>query len=135
MGQPALTNMGGMMTANVPDVCKVPTPSGSPVPTPFPNMSQGTMLNPGTLTKKVKVAKAPAAMLSSKTTLSNGDEPGVALGVVSGKIMGPAEFINGSMKVRLEGKAAIRLGDPTKQNQGNTTGAVVAPSQAIVLMG
>ncbi len=135
MGQPALTNMGGMMMANAPDVCQVPAPPAPPVPTPFPNMAAGNLLDPGGLTKKVKIAKAPAATIKSKTTLSNGDEAGVLMGVVSGKIMGPAEFIMGSTKVRLEGNAAIRVGDTTKHNNGNTVGAVTAPSQATVLLG
>ncbi len=134
MGQPALTNMGGMMTMTVPDVCKVPTPGG-PVPTPFPNIGQGSQLNPGKLTKKVKISKAPAANLGSATIISSGDEVGTLLGISSNKIIGTIKFTQGSVKVRLEGKGAIRVGDPTQHNNANTVGLVTAPSQAKVLVG
>ncbi len=134
MGQPSLTNMGGMMMMTAPDVCNVSTPAG-PVPTPFPNTGQGSTLVPSKLTKKVKVCKAPAAHLGSETAISSGDEAGTLLGVTSGKIVGPIKFTQGSTKVRLEGKGAVRMGDPTQHNGGNTVGMVSAPSQSKVLMG
>ncbi len=135
MGQPSFTNAGGLCVASAPDVCKTPAPPGPPVPTPYPNMAAGTLLNAGTLPKKVKVAGGAPAVLGASTTVSNGDEAGVAGGVVSGKFAGKVEFIQGSMKVRIEGKAAVRVGDPTKHNEGNTVGTVSAPSQPKVLIG
>ncbi len=39
-----------------------------------------------------------------------------------------------SLKVKLEGNPAVRLGDPTKQNEGNAVGSVLAPSQAVVMI-
>jgi len=38
------------------------------------------------------------------------------------------------MKVKLEGNPAVKLGDATKHNAGNGVGAVLAPSQAIVMI-
>lgn len=127
----AVTKQAGQCFA-MPDVCKTPAPPAPPVPIPYPNIAMPMMGNPATT--KVLIAGMPALTKSSKITISSGDEAGVAGGVVSGKIMGPAEFIMGSMKVKLEGNPAVRLGDPTKQNDGNAVGAVLAPSQAKVMI-
>ena len=131
----ALTNGGGMLTANVPDVCKTPTPPVGPIPIPYPNMAQCSLANPGTLCKKVMVGGALACNMGTKTTLSNGDEAGVAGGVASNSFIGEAAFVQGSTKVRLEGKGAVRVGDPTTHNKNNTMGAATAPSQTKVMMG
>ena len=130
-----LTNAGGMLTATVPDVCKTPAPPAAPVPIPYPNMAQLSLANPGTTCKKIIVSGGLALNLGSKTTISNGDEAGVAGGVSSSKFIGEAAFTQGSTKVRLEGKAAVRVGDPTTHNSKNTVGMASAPSQTKVMMG
>ena len=53
---------------------------------------------------------------------------------MASKFIGPTEFILGSMVVKLEGNPAVKLGDPTKQNDGNAVGAVLVPSQAVVMI-
>jgi hypothetical protein len=68
---------------------------------------------------KVMVCGMPALTKASKIPLSNGDQPGVIGGVISSKIMGATEFL---------------LGDATKQNDGNIVGAVLVPSQAVVMI-
>jgi uncharacterized Zn-binding protein involved in type VI secretion len=85
-------------------------------------------------TMKVLMCGMPALTKASKISISSGDEAGVAGGVVSGKMMGPAEFVLGSLVVKLEGNPAVRLGDPTKHNDGNAIGSVLAPSQAVVMI-
>ncbi|HTN67413.1 MAG TPA: DUF4150 domain-containing protein [Burkholderiaceae bacterium] len=127
----AVTKQNGQCFA-MPDVCKTPAPPAPPVPIPYPNIAMPMMGNPATT--KVLISGMPALTKSSKITISNGDQAGVAGGVASSKIMGPAEFIMGSMKVKLEGNPAVRLGDPTKQNDGNAVGTVLAPSQAKVMI-
>jgi hypothetical protein len=127
----AVTKENGQCMA-MPDVCQTPAPPAPPIPVPYPNIGLPMMGNPTTL--KVLICGMPALTKSSKITITNGDQAGAVGGVVSGKIMGPAEFINGSMKVKLEGNPAVRLADPTKQNDGNTVGAVLAPSQAKVMV-
>ena len=134
MGQPASTNSIGMGVANVPDVCKTPTPTG-PVPIPYPNIAQNAMFIPSTIAKKVKIVGASAVIVGAKTGLSNGDEPGVLGGVSSGSFIGEMECTKGSSKVRIEGKGAVRMGDSTKQNKGNTMGMIAVPSQPIVMIG
>jgi uncharacterized Zn-binding protein involved in type VI secretion len=127
----AVTKQNGQCMA-MPDVCKTPAPPAPPIPIPYPNIAMPMMGNPATM--KVLIAGMPALTKSSKISMSNGDQGGVAGGVVSGKIMGAAEFILGSMVVKLEGNPAVRLGDPTKQNEGNAVGSVLAPSQAVVMI-
>ena len=127
----AVTKQNGQCMA-MPDVCKTPVPPAGPVPIPYPNIAMPMMGRPCTL--KVLISGMPALTKASKIPLSNGNQAGVAGGVVSGKIMGQAEFVSGSQKVKLEGNPAIKLGDPTKQNDGNTVGAVLVPSQAVVMI-
>lgn len=127
----AVTKQAGQCMA-MPDVCKTPAPPGPPIPIPYPNIAMPMMGNPTTL--KVLIAGMPALTKASKITISNGDQAGVAGGVMSGKMMGAAEFTMGSMTVRLEGNPAVRLSDPTKQNEGNAIGSVLAPSQAVVMI-
>lgn len=134
MGQPASTTSIGMGMANIPDVCKTPTPAG-PVPMPYPNMAQNAMFLPNTTAKKVKIVGASSVLVGSKTAISNGDEPGVLGGVSSSSFIGAMECTKGSNKVRIEGKAAVRMGDSTKHNKGNTMGLMAVPSQPIVLIG
>lgn len=127
----AVTKQNGQCMA-MPDVCKTPAPPAPPIPIPYPNISMPMMGMPCTL--KVLICGMPALTKASKIPLSNGDQPGVAGGLVSGKIMGATEFILGSLKVKLEGNPAIKLGDPTKQNDGNAVGSVLVPSQAVVMI-
>lgn len=113
-----------------PDVCKTPAPPGPPVPVPYPNIAQTTLANPTAL--KVLVCGSPALTKASKIAMSNGDNAGVAGGVVSGSFMGECEFTSASLKVKFEGKPALRQMDSAKSNKGNTFGAVLAPSQVKV---
>ena len=127
----AVTKQNGQCMA-MPDVCKTPAPPAPPIPIPYPNIAMPMMGNPCTI--KVLICGMPALTKASKIPMSNGNQAGVAGGVMSGKIMGATEFIMGSMAVKLEGNPAVKLGDPTKQNEGNAMGAVLAPSQAVVMI-
>lgn len=129
----ALTNTGGMYTATVPDVCNTPSPTGV-IPMTYPNIAQGTLADPGSVSQKVMISGGLALTLSSRTLLSSGDEAGVSGGVASGKFIGEAAFSNGSAKVRIEGKAAVRLSDPTTHNARNTMGLAAASSQSKVMI-
>lgn len=131
----ALTNASGTLLANVPDVCKTPAPPGPPLPIPYPNISSCTLFSPGSLSKKVTIVNGMAATVSSETTLSTGDQPGVLGGVKSNCIVGKAAFILGSNKVRIEGKAAVFMGNPTTHNKENTIGTAALPSQSKVFIG
>lgn len=131
-----MLNNGGAQTSASPDVCKVPTPAG-PVPTPFVNLGTTQMADPGGLVRKVLVVNMPALNQASKITMSNGDQPGTAGGVASNKIMGEIQFMNGSTKVMVGGKPAVRVGVMTGQNGKpvNAVGSVIQPSQNKVIIG
>ena len=132
---PLASTMGsGTCTASAPDVCKTPTPGG-PQPLPYPNIAQLAMANPGTCAKKVFIVNKPAATTQTVITLSSGDEPGVAGGVVSNVNIGPMEFKVGSSVVSIEGNPAVYLGSTTAHNgnaSGNVPGSQTAPSQTTV---
>jgi hypothetical protein len=130
---PATTQMGGLCSV-FPDVCKTPTPAG-PVPIPYPNLSQPTLAVNTSI--KVLITAMPVVTLKSQIPMSNGDEAGSLGGVVSGVFIGPTTFSKGSMKVFVEGMPCVHLTSMTKHNgmsPNNPVGAVIAPSQAKVLV-
>ncbi len=127
----ATTKAGGQLMA-MPDVCKVPAPPAPPIPTPFPNIGMPTTANP--VTTKIMIDGMPALTKASKIQPTQGDQAGVAGGLVSGKIMGPAEYVMSSLKVKFEGNPAVFMGNTTKQNDGNAVGADMAPTQAKVMI-
>ena len=118
-----------------PDVCKTPAPPApSPVPIPYPNIAMTSDLTNGTTT--VKVDGSPVMVKSSKISMSTGDEPGVAQGVVSNKIKGQAQAILYSFDVKFEGQNVVRLTDPAQQNIGgsaNTVGPALLQMPVIII--
>ena len=72
----------------------------------------------------------------SMETISNGDNAGVNLGVASGLVMGPTEFILGSFTVLKGGTPAQRMTSITGHNglSMNAPGVSLAPSQVAVLV-
>lgn len=131
-----MLNAGSSQLLASVDVCKVPSPAG-PVPTPLVNLATTQMADAGTVVKKVLVSNMPALNQKSKISRSNGNEPGTAGGVMSGKFIHEAQFLNGSIKVMVGGKPAVRVGSMTGQNgtPQNAVGAVMSPSQCIVTIG
>ncbi|HEX5748215.1 MAG TPA: PAAR-like domain-containing protein [Archangium sp.] len=107
---------GNTHVSAAPDVCKVPTPAG-PVPTPFVNSAQDSMLAKGS--KKTTIEGNPVALTSSELSTSSGDEPGTAGGLISSKFKGKMTWGSGSTDVKVEGKGVVRFLDPTLHN-GNT---------------
>lgn len=131
---PASCKMGGMCQG-MPDVCKVPAPPAPPIPTPFPNIAQVPMALQTSM--KVKFMNMDAVVLNSQIPMSNGDEAGVAGGMISGMNMGPATFKMGSMKVKAEGKPVCSLTSMVGHNGTNANfpaGMQIAPSQAKVMV-
>ena len=129
-----LTMMGGTMMG-VPDVCLTPTPAG-PVPVPYPNVSTGATTVPTTTALTVLTDGMPSLNQMSDVYVSNGDNAGVNLGVASGTVMGPTEFIMGSLTVLKEGMPAQRMTSMTGHNglSMNCPGVCLAPSQVTVLV-
>ena len=101
------TKAGGVSNA-MPDVCKTPAPPApAPIPIPYPNVASFTQANPGTCTKKVKIMHQAVITKDTMITMTSGDEPGAAGGVISGVIKGPAKAKKFSMKVKMEGKNVV----------------------------
>lgn len=114
-----------------PDVCLTPTPAG-PIPVPYPNVAMGPMGVPPVPT--VLFGGAPAHNMGTVVPLSNGDNAGVAMGVASGLVMGPARHLTAAFTVLVGGMPATRLTSVALQNGTNCPGVRVAPSQATVLL-
>ncbi|MDB5990464.1 MAG: hypothetical protein JWQ10_1867 [Herbaspirillum sp.] len=120
----AVTKQGGQCVA-MPDVCNTPAPPGPPIPMPYPNTALPMIANP--TPENVLFVGMPPLNMASRIGISNGNQPGSLGGVVSAKIMGQAEPLSGSLTVHVGGHPVLRLGDPTKQNDGNALGAIQGP--------
>lgn len=129
---PLSTKAGGVTTA-FPDTCQTPQPLGT-VPVPYPCMGQ-TMLADKTSTR-VKIENSAVVLAGSVIARTNGDEAGVAGGLVNGLFGDRATYQNGSIKVQVEGSqpAAVLLSVVTHNgaNPNAPLGAQVAPSQVKV---
>ncbi len=134
---PASTNGGGQcMTPGPTDVCKTPSPAG-PVPLPYPNIAMLSQADGGTCSDKVKIDGKKTAVKGTKISMSSGDEPGVAGGVMSSKFKGECELKLGSSSVKAEGKQIAYVGVMASHNgaQANMpAGVQIAPSQTKVLI-
>ncbi|MEA1916627.1 MAG: DUF4150 domain-containing protein [Campylobacterota bacterium] len=117
----------------MPDVCKTPTPAG-PIPIPYPNISMSSTAV-GTVDTML-VDGTPALNMMSQIVTSQGDEAGVAGGLISSMIMGPTKYTLGSTSLFIEGAPSVKLTSMTGQNGEvmNAVGACTVPSQTIMLV-
>ena len=102
---------------------------------PFPNSAQCAMATG--FSTKVMIDGKPALNTGSEIPLSNGDEPGVLMGVVSSTIMQKVVYRQGVQKVQVDGKPIVTVLKPTAHNGANANapmGAQVAPSQTKVII-
>ncbi|NOX90996.1 MAG: DUF4150 domain-containing protein [Gammaproteobacteria bacterium] len=109
----------GGKTMVFPDVCKTPV-GPSVVPIPYPNLGQSADTSKGP--KSVKTDGKMPMVKGAIYSTSSGDEPGVANGIISGKIKGECEFMMYSFDVKFEGKNVCRMGDPLWHNKKNILG-------------
>src|SRR5262245_44099958 len=110
-----------------PDVCKTPTPA--PVPLPYPCIGAGPMGVPAAY--NILSMFTPTHNLMTIVLMSNGNNAGVALGMISPTVMGPVKSVTGAFTVLVYGAPVTRL---TSVNCGNllnnpVTNARIAPSQ------
>ena len=127
----ANTQMAGQDVGTVPDVCLTPSPAG-PIPIPYPNIA----LDPTNLgfVPNVLMTCAPAHNMSTQPPLTNGDNPGLATGVASGTVMGPARTVTAAFTVLVGGMPLARLTSVTIQNNTNAPGAKIVPSVTNVMV-
>jgi hypothetical protein len=124
----ANTQLGGM-NFGFPDVCLTPP---VPVPVPYPNMAFGPMGIPAAY--NVLFMATPAHHILTTIPLSVGDQPGIALGVASGVVMGPSRSVTASFTCLVGGLPATRLTSISLQNSTNCPGMRIVPSQLKVLL-
>jgi len=117
-----ICHKGSLGTSIVfPDVCKTPAPPApSPIPIPYPNTGKASDTSGGPT--KVKTDGMMPMVKGAKYMMSMGDEPGVAMGVMSNSIKGVCEYMMYSFDVKFEGKNVCRLGDPMFHNKKNIMG-------------
>lgn len=107
------------------DVC-LTTVGPSVIPIPYPNMAAASDV--ASVAGSVKINGNGAANIKSNFSKSKGDKPGDKKGLISGTNDGKAEFIMGSFNVLIEGKPAVRQGDPMISNAKNTPPMPLAQS-------
>ena len=130
--------MGGTNMA-APDVCltPVPTPAGPvPTPIPYPNIAMGPTALPPTAALNVLVSGMPAHNMMTTIPMSNGDNAGVNMGVMSGMVMGPSRHMMGAFTTLIGGSPATKMTSMSGQNgmSLNVPGMTIAPAQVKVLI-
>jgi len=126
--------MGAGVQMGFPDVCL--TPAGPvPVPIPYPNTSETATTAPAAY--NILTDCMPTLNQLSFGLVSEGDEPGVEMGVVSHLESGQTEYIVGCITIFADGLPVQRLTSVTGQNCAavlpNAPGMAVVPSQFTVL--
>lgn len=124
------------MDFGMPDVCLTPAPpSPAPIPVPYPNIAQLPMALPPSASLKHLISMMPAHNIGTTIPMSMGDNAGVAGGVASGMMMGPARNTMGSTKVFTGGMPATKWLSPALQNSTNCpAGMSLVPSQFKVMV-
>lgn len=115
-----------------PDVCLtyVP-PSPAPVPITYPDIGLGPTAIPSQ--PKFLVMGMPVHNMTTQKPISNGDNVGAGLGVMSGTVMGPVGPAAGSTVLSAGGPPATGMATPMKQNSTNAFGLTLSPSQPKLL--
>lgn len=123
----------GVLNFGFPDVCLVPMVP-APVPTPFPNLAFSTTHIPSVF--NVIFGGGLAENLITTGTVSNGDEAGVLMGLISHFMDGPDRPFLGSFKTLVGGIFGTRLTTVNGQNGmlPNTVGISLTPGQVRVLL-
>lgn len=114
-----------------PDICKTPP---ALLPIPYPNFAIGPMAIPNVWNTLLMMM--PAHNLLTTIPMTNGDNAGVALGLISQTVMSQARRVTCVPNVLFGCIPATRLTCLTVQNTINTMGMRALPSQLkVVLLG
>jgi len=116
-----------------PDVCKVLVVL---VPTPIPLVNIMLSSTRLPMVPNVIMGGGMALNLLGMSPISQGDEAGPLLGVVSQMIVGPGRVVLGSLKLFLGGAPATHMAGITAQNGllPNAVGIELTPSQPTVMV-
>ncbi|MCX5590758.1 DUF4150 domain-containing protein [Alcaligenes endophyticus] len=122
------TQMMGM-DLGFPDVCLTPP---ALVPIPYPDIALGPTAIP--VCFNILHCFAPVHNLMTITPITNGDNPGIATGVISHTVMGPSSPRTGAFTCLNRFAPTTRLTSINTQNAINTVGMRIVPSQLKVLV-
>jgi len=129
-----MLTMGAGTDLGFPDVCLTPV---GPVPTPIPYPDIAESITSAPAAYNVLVDCMPVINTLSEGLVSEGDDTGVELGVVSHMISGETRYEVGCFTIFVDGMPAQRLTSVTGQNcmvlLPNGPGMCIAPSQVTVL--
>lgn len=117
------------MAMAFPDACMTPVGPVVVVMT-YPNMAMKVMAIPAQF--NFMAMGFPVHNIAAIIPITEGDEAGVLLGVMSGLEMGPAEYMEGSAILLAAGVPATTLGASTMQNSTNAFGFEIAPTQTVL---
>lgn len=112
-----------------PDICKTPP---ALIPIPYPNFALGPMGIPNAW--NILLMGMPAHNLLTTIPMTNGDNPGLALGLISPSVMGPSRHITCVPNVLFKCIPATRLTSLAVQNRFNALGIRAIPSQIKVIL-
>ncbi len=116
-----------------PNVCYTPTSSGA---TPVPYTSVADLSAADGVSENVTVGGKGVILAETSIVRStSGDEAGTGGGVVSGTNGDKCEFPQGSGSVQINGKKVVRMGDATRQNNGNADGVVMSGDTTVLVGG
>ncbi len=131
MGQPIAVTDGTAFA--FPNICLTNIGTGT-VPIPYPSIAQ---LADAEDASEDVLAGGKGIILAetSKVSSTSGDEAGSDGGVTSGGNGGECTFPQGSGTVKVNGKAVVRMGDPTQQNGTNAMGIVLGGLTSVLVGG
>ncbi|BFM48671.1 DUF4150 domain-containing protein [Marinomonas sp. THO17] len=121
------------MNLGFPDVCKTII-ALAVVPIPYPNIAMTATAIPNV--PNIFTMAMPNHNLMTMIPMSNGNQAGIAMGVVSSLIIGPSRHVFGSVKVFTSIMPATKMLSPTGQNGmvPNAPGITLTPSQPKVMI-
>ncbi|WP_144633477.1 DUF4150 domain-containing protein [Bordetella genomosp. 13] len=111
-----------------PDVCLTPP---ALIPIPYPDIALGPTAIP--VCFNILHCFAPVHNLFTITPITNGDNPGIATGVISHLVMGPSTPRTGAFTYLNRCAPTTRLTSINTQNGINTIGMRIVPSQPKIL--
>lgn len=110
------------------DVCKTQV-GPAVVPIPYPNVWDLTMSEP---LPTITIDGTPAMNLECMGEMTQGDEAGIDMGVISEEVMGEGQCLTGAENVLLDGAPAVIMGgSSTMQNSENAPGDVMMVGQFV----
>lgn len=129
-----IASTAGGQTFAFPNVCKTPSASGT-ITIPYASTGSFSSADSDSVSMKVTIDNKYVCTTDTSIGSTSGDSGGVSGGVISGEFGGACAPQSGSLKVNIEGSAAVRFLDPVGSNgdSANAYGSAISPSQTRVI--